>query len=104
VRVTYIVQTVSLHDIGLDNVLFYGRSAEECEAFIHTIRKWSFAKGMHEVDLIAHAAASCFVETALWWHIDLDCEIKDDWRLLEQALVERFGPEPSSRQPAHAKK
>jgi hypothetical protein len=39
---------------------------------------------------IANGVDGCFSGEALRWHAQLDGEIKDDWTLLERALLERY--------------
>jgi hypothetical protein len=46
---------------------------------------------------IARTAVVCFTEDALRWHVKLSKDIRNDWELLEEALLDRF-PAPEDRQ------
>lgn len=43
---------------------------------------------------MANFASTCFVGSALRWHISLDKTTRSDWALLEQALIEAYPPVP----------
>lgn len=70
---------------------FCGRDAEECEQFIRWIRKQAFREGKQNDNVwLAHYAATCSDEEALWWYEELDGQTKDDWTLLSRALRQKY--------------
>lgn len=76
---------------------FRGDDGNECEDFIQSIRSHVFEKGKHEDQKwMASYAATCFSGPALRWHTQLDNNVKQDWALLETALLERFPAAPIS--------
>lgn len=58
----------------------------------HSIhRSQAFEKGKHEdPKWMASFAGTCFSGLTLRWHSQLDNSVKQDWALLEPALLERF--------------
>ncbi|KAG8892143.1 hypothetical protein FRB99_002922, partial [Tulasnella sp. 403] len=72
---------------------FQGIDGAECEAFINAIRSKAYEEGKDEDPRwMARYAATCFIGSALRWHIKLDKEIRNDWALLEDALIDKYPP------------
>lgn len=72
---------------------FKGIDGAECERFIHSIRRRTFEEGKTGDNAwITEFVASCVVDDALRWHLDLAPEIQNDWTLLQKALVTRYPP------------
>jgi len=82
---------------GAADPIFRGDDGAECEAFIGAIRKSALEKGrQRDNDWIADFASSCFVGQALRWFETLDDSIQGDWKLLRQAMLERYPYQASS--------
>jgi len=56
------------------------------------VRRYARAHGRSgDHNWTANQVQACFIDQALSWHVSLDSEIQDDWKLLERAVLERFG-------------
>lgn len=74
-----------------DSVKFYGRSGEECEAFIREVRKVAFREGKsRDTNWMADFASTCFFGQALRWYEALDLGVRCDWEDLKLALLEKY--------------
>ncbi|KAG8893961.1 hypothetical protein FRB99_001604, partial [Tulasnella sp. 403] len=70
---------------------FTGIDADDCHDFIRYIRQRAFSEGKdRDYDWMARFAATCFAGDALAWHVSLDEDTQNDWKLLEKALVKHF--------------
>lgn len=67
---------------------FYGKSGEEAEEFVHTVRQRARDAGKQkDNDWIINFVSNCFVGDALRWHVSLDQSIQDDWKMLQVAIL-----------------
>ncbi|KAG8900643.1 hypothetical protein FRC00_011935 [Tulasnella sp. 408] len=67
---------------------FYGKSGEEAEEFVHTVRQRARDAGKQkDNDWIITFVSDCFVGDALRWHVSLDQSIQDDWKMLQVAIL-----------------
>jgi hypothetical protein len=74
--------------------VFYGHDGEECEKFVTAVRRIARREGkQHDGTWIADALEGCFEGEALRWHVELDDDVKRDWKQLEKALLRKY---PSS--------
>lgn len=72
---------------------FKGIGGEECERFIHSLRRRIFEEGREDDnDWITRFVATCVVDDALRWHSELSTEIQNDWGLLQKAMLARYSP------------
>jgi hypothetical protein len=70
---------------------FFGRDGMECEEFIMRVREHAHEQEKEEDNIwIARFAGRCMADKALRWHIRLDEATRQDWSLLERALIARF--------------
>jgi len=72
---------------------FTGSSCTECEQFIHAVRGKAFEQGKDLNDdtfWIAQYASTGFSGDALRWHTTLDDSTRQDWSLLEKALLKQY--------------
>ncbi|KAG8923327.1 hypothetical protein FRC01_012888 [Tulasnella sp. 417] len=75
----------------VDEFIFRGTSAQECEDFIRCVRRVAMTRGKEEDDRwIAHYAVSGFAGVALRWLEALDEEFQHDWRKLRKAMLQRW--------------
>ncbi|KAG8921476.1 hypothetical protein FRC01_000231, partial [Tulasnella sp. 417] len=66
---------------------FYGKSGEEAEEFVHTVRQRARDAGkQRDNDWIITFVSDCFVGDALRWHVSLDPNIQDNWKMLQAAI------------------
>ncbi|KAG8894527.1 hypothetical protein FRB99_001199 [Tulasnella sp. 403] len=71
--------------------VFKGEDAAECEDFIQNIRRYAFSQGkLKDNEWMALFASTCLSGKALRWHKKLDKETKENWDLLETALLEKW--------------
>lgn len=71
--------------------LFYGRSGEEAEEFVHMVQERALDAGkQQDNEWIAAFISSCFVSNALRWYSSLDSDLQDDWKRLRLAILARF--------------
>lgn len=71
-------------------VIFRGN---DVEGFIKSIRRQAFQSDKLEDDQwIANYAATCLGGDALKWYSALDPEVRGNWKVLEEKLLERFTP------------
>jgi len=71
-----------------NDLVFKGTSGEECEEFISAVRRKAFAEGKQlDNQWIAQFAAISFSGKALRWHNGLDEATRQDWGLLEKAML-----------------
>lgn len=76
--------------------LFYGRSAEEAQTFVRMIRNAAFDREKYDDGRwMAAFASSLFVGEALRWHSSLPYGVRSDWKLLEEAILGRYDPQPA---------
>lgn len=55
------------------------------------IGRRAFSEGKHrDREWMAGFASTCVGGEALVWHSRLEEDVQNDWRLLEQALIERY--------------
>lgn len=86
---------LSRQDDPRSRIIFRGVDGDECEDFIVAIREFAFDQGKsQDYAWLANFASTCFVGSALRWHISLDKTARSDWALLEQALIEAYPPVP----------
>lgn len=72
---------------------FRGIDGEECERFIHSLRRKIFEAGRDDDnDWITRFVSAFVVDDALRWHSELPIEIQNDWGLLQKAMLARFPP------------
>ncbi|KAG8989288.1 hypothetical protein FRB90_002324 [Tulasnella sp. 427] len=65
----------------------------DVEGFIKSIRRQAFQSDKLEDDQwIANYAATCLGGEAFKWYSSLEPEIRSNWRMLEEKLLERFTP------------
>jgi len=80
-----------------EEILFKGIDGQECELFIHAIRKRALAEGKQRDDeWMADVAAACLIEDALRWFETLDEEVQGSWKRLRPALLSQY-PKPETR-------
>jgi len=71
--------------------VFKGIDGTECENFIHSLRRKIFDEGKEDDNRwIARFVATCVVGDALRWHATLDFEVRNNWELLQQAMLSRY--------------
>lgn len=77
----------------VEDIVFYGKSGQECEDFIRAVRKAGFqAKKIRDDAWMADFASTCLTGRALRFYESLSPEIQGDWRLLRQALLQEYPP------------
>lgn len=65
--------------------------SDEAEDFVAAIRQIAFTEGKGDDNKwIVNLASASLTQNALRWHITLDPEIQNDWRLLQQAIFIRY--------------
>ncbi|KAG9043142.1 hypothetical protein FS837_009960 [Tulasnella sp. UAMH 9824] len=80
---------------------FYGKSGEEAEEFVHTVRQRARDAGRQkDNDWIITYVSDCFVGDALRWHVSLDQSIQDDWKMLQVAILVQWRREGGMDLPA----
>ncbi|KAG8947270.1 hypothetical protein FRC04_010846 [Tulasnella sp. 424] len=71
---------------------FKGKSGKECDSFIRYIRRTAFEEGKHkDYEWMAGFASSLYSGRALRWHSKLEDEVRENWKRLEQEMIEEFG-------------
>lgn len=71
--------------------LFYGHSCQEAEQFVFSVRQRIRDAGKHQDnDWIITFVSDCFVGNALRWHVSLDSGIREDWKLLQVAILAQY--------------
>ncbi|KAG8943829.1 hypothetical protein FRC04_002452, partial [Tulasnella sp. 424] len=72
---------------------FSGRDSTECEHFITTVRKYAYYQGKQRDDKwIADFVGTRLRQDALRWWTGLDEATQGSWKLLQNALIARYGP------------
>ncbi|KAG8906556.1 hypothetical protein FRB99_006670 [Tulasnella sp. 403] len=80
-----------------DTLRFSGIGGVQCEEFIHIVRQRALAAGkQRDNDWIIDFVTSCFIGDALRFHTTLDEEVRNNWWLLQCALLQRY-PAPEER-------
>ncbi|KIO30386.1 hypothetical protein M407DRAFT_20459, partial [Tulasnella calospora MUT 4182] len=71
--------------------LFHGNSGEEAEQFVFSVRRqiWDAGK-QKDNDWVITFVSDCFLGNALRWHVSLDSSIREDWKLLEVAILAQY--------------
>ncbi|KAG8896464.1 hypothetical protein FRC00_005922, partial [Tulasnella sp. 408] len=71
--------------------LFYGHGGEEAEQFVFLVRQIILDAGKQkDNEWIITLVSGCFVGDALRWHVSLDSSIREDWSLLEVAILAQY--------------
>ncbi|KIO30385.1 hypothetical protein M407DRAFT_20458 [Tulasnella calospora MUT 4182] len=71
--------------------LFHGHSGEEAEQFVFSVRRRIRGAGKQkDNDWVIDFVSDCFVGDALRWHVSLDSSIREDWKLLEVAILAQY--------------
>ncbi|KAG8906558.1 hypothetical protein FRB99_006672 [Tulasnella sp. 403] len=80
------------------NALFFsGIDGVQCEEFIQIVRRRALTAGkQRDNDWIIDFVTPCFIGDALRFHAALDDEVKDNWSLLQRALLQKY-PAPEER-------
>lgn len=77
--------------------LFYGHSGEEAERFVFSVRQRIRDAGRQkDNDWIITFVSDCFVGEALRWHVTLDSRVREDWKLLQVAILAQFSRDGQS--------
>lgn len=86
-----------MNSVSVESLEFSGGSRSDCQRFIRDVRRAALAAGKARDDeWMADIAGACFIGDALDWHIELDEEIQQSWKMLERAMLRRFAGEPST--------
>lgn len=73
--------------------VFDGSDSADAEDFIHAIRAKAFSEGKDsDQDWILRLVTAFLTRDALRWHVELEPSIRNDWWLLQKALLARFCP------------
>ncbi|KAG9044427.1 hypothetical protein FS837_008156 [Tulasnella sp. UAMH 9824] len=73
-------------------VIFRGKSGKECDSFIRYIRQAAFERDKHrDYEWMAGFASSLYSGRALRWHSKLEDNVRENWKALEQEMIEEFG-------------
>lgn len=74
-----------------DDLIFEGIDGSECEDFVRDVRRRARAADKDcDNDWIIRLVSACLAGDALRWHFSLDREIRNDWELLQQAMLARY--------------
>lgn len=74
-----------------DDLTFSGVGGAECERFITAVRKKARAEGkLRDNDWMVDLVSSCLTGDALRWYAKLKRDQRDDWDLLQEALLDRY--------------
>ncbi|KAG8943833.1 hypothetical protein FRC04_002456 [Tulasnella sp. 424] len=77
--------------------LFYGKSGEEAEQFVFSIRQRARDAGkQNDNEWIIDFVSGSFVGNALRWHVSLDSSIRKNWEVLEVAILAQYPREDQS--------
>ncbi|KIO28416.1 hypothetical protein M407DRAFT_22462 [Tulasnella calospora MUT 4182] len=83
--------TPAIEPLAYGDIIFTGGSAEEAEDFIFAIKKRAYSKGKHKDNVwITEFISICFAKKALRWYIRLDPETRNDWELLQRAILDEY--------------
>ncbi|KIO17952.1 hypothetical protein M407DRAFT_32367 [Tulasnella calospora MUT 4182] len=97
--------TPAIEPLAYGDIIFTGGSAEEAEDFIFAIKKRAYSKGKHQDNAwIRDFVSICFAKKALRWYVRLDPETRNDWELLQRAILDEYEETsiPSSLVPTSA--
>lgn len=82
----------------MDDIFFSGSDGLEAEKFIRAVRKAAFAQQkLDDSKWMAQFASICLEGDALRWHTKLDNATKNEWPLLEAALLQQYPREDEQR-------
>ncbi|KAG8906559.1 hypothetical protein FRB99_006673 [Tulasnella sp. 403] len=80
-----------------DPLQFSGIDGVQCEEFIKIVRQRALAAGkQRDNDWIIDFVTPCFIGDALRFHATLDEEVRNNWWLLQCALLQKY-PAPEER-------
>ncbi|KIO33718.1 hypothetical protein M407DRAFT_3780 [Tulasnella calospora MUT 4182] len=78
-------------------LVFYGMDGVEAEEFIRSVLKAAKVAGrLRDDSWILDEVYVAFAGDALRWYIELDVETRNDWLLLQRAIMQKYPP-PSQR-------
>ncbi|KAG8943840.1 hypothetical protein FRC04_002463 [Tulasnella sp. 424] len=71
--------------------MFHGKSGEEAEKFVQMVyRRARDARRQGDSRWIVEFVQTCLAAEALRWYATLEPDVQDNWRLLQQAILNRW--------------